>query len=292
MQERVLDPAGMTGARLLDDPRGVLDDYADGHGLDLKAEPVTVPFAPIGAYAPAGQMMGDITDLAAWVRLQLRRGRSVTSRRVVGEANLIECWKPHVAEPLVNANHPDATSIGYGMGWEVTDFADGIRLVSHNGSFDGFLAWAAFLPDHDLGLVVLNASASPVGAVWDLYVQDRLLADRVGLSAAAPQTVLNSGIQVRTDVENVGRQARPVDLRTVEPWLGHYEGGWSLARDGRAVSLYRGPRVVPLQVMPDGSYVISAGAWVGAGVRLDRDAGGTPRLEIVDFETVRRTTGI
>lgn len=291
MQERILDPAGMSGARLLDDPRGVLDNYADGHGLDLRARPATVAFAPIGAYAPAGQMMGDIAGLAAWVRLQLRRGRSVTGRQVVSEANLTECWKPHVAEPLANANNPDAISFGYGMGWESTDFKYGTRRISHNGSFDGFLGWAAFFPDHDLGLAVLNASAAPTGAVWDLYVQDWLLAQRFGLGVGAPQTDLDAGTEALTEVKDVGRQSRAVDLKSVEPWLGYYQGGWSLVRAGQKVSLNRGPRVLPLNVMPDGSYVVAAGAWVTMSVRLDREADGTPNLELVGYEKVRRTTG-
>jgi len=48
---------------------------------------------------------------------------------------------------------------------------------------------------------------------------------------------------------------------------------------------------LPLNVMPDGSYVVAAGAWVTMSVRLDREADGTPNLELVGYEKVRRTTG-
>jgi hypothetical protein len=42
--------------------------------------------------------------------------------------------------------------------------------------------------------------------------------------------------------------------------------------------------------MPDGSYVMSAGFMVGSEVRLARERDGTPHIEIVGAETLRRTT--
>ncbi len=53
-----------------------------------------------------------------------------------------------------------------------------------------------------------------------------------------------------------------------------------------------GPRVLPLEVMPDGSYVMAGGTVVGGTVRLAKEADGTPYLEITGMETVRRTTGL
>jgi hypothetical protein len=53
-----------------------------------------------------------------------------------------------------------------------------------------------------------------------------------------------------------------------------------------------GPRVIPLQVMPDGSYIMASGTLVGGTVRLDKETDGTPNLELTGIETVRRTTGL
>jgi hypothetical protein len=41
----------------------------------------------------------------------------------------------------------------------------------------------------------------------------------------------------------------------------------------------------------DGSYVVSAGFMVGVGVKLALERDGTPHVEIVGVETVRRNTG-
>ena len=65
-----------------------------------------------------------------------------------------------------------------------------------------------------------------------------------------------------------------------------------LARDGREVQVRIGPRVSPLQVMPDGSYVMAGGLLVGFPVKLALESDGVPHIEIVGVETVRRNTGL
>ena len=99
------------------------------------------------------------------------------------------------------------------------------------------------------------------------------------------------GASVDTSDADAGKDAKPVDLKAVAPYLGYYEGGYSLVREGRDLQLRIGPRVFPLQVTPDGSYVMSAGFMVGVGVKLALERDGTPHVEIVGVETVRRNTG-
>lgn len=61
LSDRIFAPAGVTGARVLSDPRGVVDGFSELHSLDVRARPVTAPFAPggdagqpHGVLAPAG----------------------------------------------------------------------------------------------------------------------------------------------------------------------------------------------------------------------------------------------
>jgi CubicO group peptidase (beta-lactamase class C family) len=96
MRDRLYQPAGMTNARIADDPRGLVDDYATGYVPDLKGNPQTLPYGPVGSYAPVGGTLASVTDMAAYVRLQLRQGLSTTGARVVSAVNLAELWKAHV----------------------------------------------------------------------------------------------------------------------------------------------------------------------------------------------------
>jgi CubicO group peptidase (beta-lactamase class C family) len=290
IQERIFGPAGMPGARLSSDPRGQVENFATGNGFDLRPKASPMPFAAIGAYAPSGGTLASVSDMAAWVRLQLRQGRSVTGRQVVSSANLAQCYVPHVAVPASGGALPGGASSGYGMGWWHDTFPNGLQVVFHTGAFDGFSTLIAFFPDHDLGLVALNAM-DPSADLWTIYTLVLLLSQRFGGNPDLPQQVLAANADRLAHLADLGRQSGAVDLKRLEPYLGYYEGGWSLVREGREVQMRIGPRVIPLQAMPDGSYVMAGGTLVGGTARLATEADGTPHIELAGIETVRRTTG-
>jgi len=208
--------------------------------------------------------------MAAWVQLQLRRGRSVTGHQVVSAANLAECYVPHVNVP---AGLPGSVSMSYGMGWNEVKYADGTRLIAHGGAIDGFNTFMAFFPEHDLGLVVTTSLNTMVtGDLWPFYSLSLLLSQRFGINPAGPQQVLDMNATRLATLADLARQARPVDLKLTEPYLGYYEGGWSVVRQGRELQLRIGPRVFGLKVMPDGSYVVSSGSGTTIPLRLAKEA--------------------
>ncbi len=290
MQDRVFAPAGMTGARIADDPRGLVEDYAVGNQFDLATRARALAFGPIGSFTPAGGALAAVRDMAAWVQLQLGQGVSASGTRVVSAANLAECWKVQVTTPIDRALDPDYVSAGYAMGWLREEYPDGSSLVWHNGAIDGFASFIGFVPQHDLGLVVLNSmTAAPAGNMLYTYVLNLLLSEQLGLNVGVPDKVLAADAAALDEVRQLGRQAGPVDMAEVEPYLGHYEGGYSLVREGRQLQLRISSRVMPLEVMADGSYVMSGGFMLGVPVNLAIESDGVPHVEIVGAETVRRT---
>jgi hypothetical protein len=63
----------------------------------------------------------------------------------------------------------------YGLGWFVGGYK-GQRLLSHGGSAFGYTSDIAFLPDADLGIVVLtNESQTGMGWYFSMAVEARLL---------------------------------------------------------------------------------------------------------------------
>ena len=193
MQDRVYGPTGMATARIADDPRGVVTDYATGNGLDIKGRRTTLPYGPVGSYAPVGGTLATLNDMAAYVRLQLRKGVSVDGSRVVSKANLAECWKPHISLPVSPEFNPDVVRAGYGMGWIRERYRDGTSLVWHNGGIDGFTSYMGFLPEHDLGLIVLNSmNPGPTGTLLYSYVLNLLLSQRLGLNRGVPDKILGA----------------------------------------------------------------------------------------------------
>jgi CubicO group peptidase (beta-lactamase class C family) len=293
MRDRLYRPAGMTSAQIADDPRGLVDDYATGYVPDWKGNPQTLPYGPVGSYAPVGGTLASVTDMAAYVQLQLRQGLSTTGARVVSEVNLAEQWKAHVTIGTSPELDPDAIKQGYAMGWIRAEYKDGSSLVWHNGGIDGFTSYIGFVPQHDLGLVVLNAmNPGPTGSFFYTYVLNVLLNQRLSLNLGVPAKALAANAGALDQQRQLGKQAKRVDRKAVSRYLGYYEGGYSLVLDGRDLVLRLGPRVLPLEVMPDGSYVVAGGLLIGAPVRLGVESDGVPHIELVGLETVRRTTGL
>ena len=201
MHDRLFAPAGMTGAQIADDPRGLVVDYATGNQFDLRSKATTLPFGPIGSHTPAGGALASLRDMAAWVRLQLRQGVSVDGGQVVSAANLAECWKAHVTTPAPGELDPDYVSAGYAMGWLNEEYKDSSSLIWHNGAIDGFASYIGFLPQHDVGLVVLNGMTStPIGNLFYTYVLNLLLSEQLGLNVGVPDKVLaDDRLGVRRD---------------------------------------------------------------------------------------------
>jgi len=293
MADRVYQPVGMTSARITSDPRPFVPDYATGHAPDFVHGTAAEPYAPLGSYSPAGGTMANLNGMANYVAMQLRRGVAIDGTRVVSEANLAECWNPHVAAPIAAALDPDAVSSGYGMGWMSVMYDGGIRLVWHDGAADGFSTYLGFFPEENLGLVILtNVGPTPRGSNFYRYVLNLLLETRFGLNRGANAVLIAQYQDTARQLDDLATQSLPVDPVEVAPYLGHYEKGWSLAFDGDgSLRLRQSSRAIRVMAMPDGSYVMAGGFSAGLPLRFFRDENGMPWLDIPDVERVRWMVG-
>jgi CubicO group peptidase (beta-lactamase class C family) len=297
MHERVYGPVGMTTATLADDPRGVVKDYARGYGPDLRGRRLQLPYGAVGSYAPVGGTLATLMDMAAYVRLQLRTGTSAAGVKVVSAANLAECWKPHIDLPLSPDFDPEVVSRGYAMGWLHQTFRDGTSFVGHTGGIDGFTTDIGFLPERDIGLVVLNNMhpysivSTPFGIFFNLAVLNHLLSQRFGLNQGVNERIDAAYDQAVATLGDTWKQTIPVTRAAVAPFLGYYEGGYRLLLDNGTPQIRIGSRVMPLRALPDGSYVTTSGLLLGLPVHLTRGADGVARMELEGLETVRRTVG-
>lgn len=294
MQERVYGPAGMATARIADDPRPWGEEYATGYALDFGQGNAAEPWVPVGSFAPVGATIASLTDMAAYVTLQLRGGTTAAGRRVVSAESLAECWKPGIAIPFTPAEAPGVDKLHYCLGWTLARYEDGRRVLSHTGGVDGFTCIIAFLPDEDLGLVVLtNVWNVPAALPFCSYVVNLLLQQRFGLPASANAAVLAGYEAAAGKLADLAATSIPVDPAAVAPFLGYYEEGFRLAYDTagtlRLQLQNRAPRVLG---QPDGSYVLGSGALAGSTVRFARDAVGIPQLDIEDVATVRWQSGL
>ena len=114
---------------------------------------------------PAGGLWSNAREMARYVQTELAGGVAPNGTRVVSAEQLAETWAPGVALS-------SAPAASYGLGWKSEDY-HGQRVISHSGGTFGFASEVAFLPEADLGIVVLSNARTP-GDAFPYAVQYRL----------------------------------------------------------------------------------------------------------------------
>jgi CubicO group peptidase (beta-lactamase class C family) len=138
LEERVLRPIGIDGIVACHRLRP--DRLIPGVNAGGKPTPLD---ASAAAYVGDGGLCANAASLAKWLRLVLASPETGASR---------------LAQPSELA---DGTRVPYGYGLSTREFL-GRRMVWHGGNVDSHSALIAYLPDEDLGIILLTAR----GLIW------------------------------------------------------------------------------------------------------------------------------
>lgn len=178
MQQRLLDPLGMTQSTFDLAKVEATGDFALPHASGLLGEYVAIPLEQddsfVTSVAPAGGLWSNVSEMARYVQMQLAGGVAPDGARVVSEDQLRLTQTQQIAFPE-NPDMPPAiadTAKGYGLGWAVGSYY-GQPLLWHSGGTFGFGSELALLPEADLGIVILSNTAN--AEVFNLGVQMRAL---------------------------------------------------------------------------------------------------------------------
>lgn len=152
MQANVFGPLGMKSTTL-DFAKVKTHDHATGHAQNLDRTWTSIPMRDeegVVALSPAGAVWSTAHDMARYVAMELAKGKDANGHQVVSEANLLLRRNPQV-------KISDKSS--YGLGLFVED-THGVKIVGHGGNNLGFSSDMYFLPDHDIGVVLLYNGGS------------------------------------------------------------------------------------------------------------------------------------
>jgi CubicO group peptidase (beta-lactamase class C family) len=148
MKSRVLEPIGMN-ASTFDFAVAQKRDHAQPHAttatLDVRVLPESAE-AWIPNIRPCGGLWSSAHDMARWVAVELGEGKTLEGKAVVSAASLRERYKP-----MVRASEKQS----YGLALMVEKYG-GVDVAWHNGGTLGFNTEAIWLPEHQVGLVVLT----------------------------------------------------------------------------------------------------------------------------------------
>lgn len=147
LDEEVFEPLGMDRSTLREAEFESREDAMTPYWFeDDEPEATPLPVREL-SYGPGG-LLAPVTDLAAYLRMQLNGGTEDGTELVDGDL-LARAHEGHV----------DTPAGPYGYGWRTRDLL-GRDLVGHGGSILVSTAYAGFLPEEDLGVAVA-CNASP-----------------------------------------------------------------------------------------------------------------------------------
>ena len=147
------------------DPLSMRDTSATRHFYDdhkrSVARPYSIFVAPLNAplyleksdktMHAAGGMFASTQDLARFVIAQLNQGK-VDNKQVFPESVIAMSQQKQVS---TDTKFLDFERDGYAWGWYTGEYK-GQRMLHHFGGFAGAHAHVSFMPEKDIGLVVLN----------------------------------------------------------------------------------------------------------------------------------------
>jgi CubicO group peptidase (beta-lactamase class C family) len=226
LRDRVLNPIGMARSTLSLSEVVAGNDYAVPHARDISGAlhpmPVLEDDSWIVPVAPTGALWSSAREMARYVQTELNRGLSPDGIRVVSAENLERTWQPSVAIPTGSGAAPEIAAIfgHYGLGWFVGSYG-GQRLIWHSGATLGFSSLVTFLPEANLGVVILT-NGSGAADVLNYAVTFRLLEllfDQPAAFGAVFTTFLTAEREQHAERAS---QLGDVDPVAVAPFLGRY----------------------------------------------------------------------
>lgn len=159
VEARLFDRLDMTGASFGIKALTRNDNWARPHkrkrGEAWRVTDVRRPY--YGVPAAAG-INASIADMAEWLKAQLGEAPTVLTPAMLELTHARRVATPGEIRRVRNIYTLDAAH--YGLGWRIYEYR-GATVVTHSGSVDdGYAAQIAFLPEKEVGIVLLTNSRS------------------------------------------------------------------------------------------------------------------------------------
>lgn len=179
-RQRILEPLGMESTSFTIADVQQMSDYAMPYKLVNGEIQRTNFYRLAGADAPAGAINSNVEDMTKWLRCLLNQTRYGEGQRLVSEAQFQQLTGPQMIMPPSShqtEQYTEESRMCYAFGWWVYSYR-GHRIAQHSGGIDGFSVLTTFLPDDNIGVVVLTnreAHLVPVHGIFTYNACDRLL---------------------------------------------------------------------------------------------------------------------
>lgn len=142
-------------------PKTALNNAAMGYGHNDERGIYPVPRNAIDnqstVSAPAGGIVCNARSMAIWLQTLLNEAQTPSGTSLLSREQLNQIFTPQI--PLFVSTHAKQTHRthykSYAIGWRIENVF-GYEMISHTGTLSGYQAYAAMIPELDLGVIILN----------------------------------------------------------------------------------------------------------------------------------------
>jgi len=157
LHQQIFKPLGMTTASVGMEPYINSSNVTDPHRLVRGNWRTTTTNPAYYSVAPASGINASIFDMAIWIRANLGAFPHILSKDFLAELH-----EPVISTPYGNYFNrwSGLEKAYYAIGWRVFNY-EGLRAIHHGGGVRGYRSEMVFVPDANIGMVMLlNAESN------------------------------------------------------------------------------------------------------------------------------------
>ncbi|MDO8899632.1 MAG: serine hydrolase domain-containing protein, partial [Bacteroidales bacterium] len=160
IKQNIMQPLGMERSTLHVSELAIKDNVAQPHTyVDGKLK--AIPWMDWDNMGPAGSLISSASEMASWLQMNLNNG-NFNGKSMISAARMFEMQSSNTINNVTQASlrrFPSTHFKSYGLGWSLMDYL-GRKIVSHNGGYDGMISQTLFIPEENIGFVILTNALS------------------------------------------------------------------------------------------------------------------------------------
>jgi len=177
LKKHFFDELGMKNSYTSIDDLKELENVCTPYNV-INGETIKIELMNWDNIGGAGVINSNIEDMSKWIMLQLAKG-TYNNKEIFTSKQSTKMLTPatnFTVSEGYNKMWPSTHFRSYGMGWSLMDY-HGYKVVSHSGGYDGVITYTCFVPDANIGFVILTNSTSSLYNPISYKILDAFLSD-------------------------------------------------------------------------------------------------------------------
>lgn len=151
--QNFIQALGMTETQALTKTYGQTPNHCTPYTI-YKDELIPLKIPNIDNMAPATSICSSVSDWSKWLLMLLNEGK-YNGAQIIPERVIAKSIEPVSIRGNFRPKFNNGHFTLYGLGWVLQDYA-GRKIISHTGGADGFVTSVTWLPEEELGIIVLT----------------------------------------------------------------------------------------------------------------------------------------